>query len=350
MFVRKRNILIRHRWAREFLVLLTIVATQHSLAEAQNSETIRIKLGTLIPSGSSWYLILEEMGQQWKKDSDGEVQLTIYPSGVAGDEPAIVRKMRIGQLQAATITTVGLSTIDPSVTALSHIPLLYGSYEELDYVQDHLAAQLSERLEEKGFKVLHWGDAGWIYYFTKRPMTHPDELKTMKLFQWGGDVVVTSLRKSLGLNPVSLSATDIPMGLQSGMIDAMAISPLTALSHQWFAMANHMADLKWAPLNGATVITRKAWNKIPEDHQRSMLEAARRAGKRLKDEIREQNRRAIDVMEEHGLIVHHVDAEAYKEWERFVHRAYPIIRGKIVPRELFDQAVKLRNDFRNSDD
>ena len=78
-----------------------------------------VKLATLVPEGSLWDRELKSMGQEWKAATDGRVDLRIYPGGVAGSEEDVLRKIRIGQLQAATLTVVGLSEIDPAFNVFS---------------------------------------------------------------------------------------------------------------------------------------------------------------------------------------------------------------------------------------
>src|SRR3990170_2109111 len=89
-----------------------------------------------------------------------------------GVADAMIRKMRVGQIQAAAITGIGLAYLERSFYAL-HIPMMYASDEEFDYVRDRYAPVLERKLEEKGFIVLNWGDAGWVHFFSKSPVTTP---------------------------------------------------------------------------------------------------------------------------------------------------------------------------------
>src|SRR5262245_53207057 len=75
---------------------------------------VKVKLGTLAPDGSAWHNLLKELAEKWKTESNGDVDLKIYPGGVAGNESDMVRKMRVGQLQAAAITIIGIHDIDPA--------------------------------------------------------------------------------------------------------------------------------------------------------------------------------------------------------------------------------------------
>src|ERR1700730_11459120 len=126
------------------------------------------RLGTLVPKGSRWHEILLNMGEEWKKASGGKVELKIYPGGEQGDEPEMVQKLRIKKLQAVAISGAGLSGIDAATAALQ-IPMMLNSYEELDYVRDHISARLEKGLAQRGFIVLNLGEAGWGYFFTSQP-------------------------------------------------------------------------------------------------------------------------------------------------------------------------------------
>jgi len=161
-------------------------------------------MATIAPEGSSWHRVLLDMGEEWKKISGGKVALRIYPGGVVGDEEAMLRKMRVGQLQAAAISGLGLTFLDRSFYAL-HVPMMFASEEEFDYARSKLSPQLEKILEEKGFIVLNWGDAGWVRFFAKDPFTHPSEMKTMKLYLGAGDAILTQLYKEAGFRPVPIS-------------------------------------------------------------------------------------------------------------------------------------------------
>jgi TRAP-type C4-dicarboxylate transport system substrate-binding protein len=326
-----------------FLLLLPML----SVSAARAAGPTVIKMATLAPEGSSWYKVLQNMGEGWKKATNGAVTLRIYPGGVSGDEDAVIRKMRVGQLQAAAVTGIGLAYLDRSFYAL-HVPMMYASDEEFDYVRDRLSPILERRLEEKGMIVLNWGDAGWVHFFAKKPFTRPEEVKAMKLFVWAGDTNLIQLYKETGFNPVPLSAIDILPGLQTGLINAFDTTPLAALAFQWFGLAPHMADLRWVPLTGATIIDKKAWLGIPENLRPKILEASRDAGKNLREEIRRLNDEAVKVMVKNGLKVSHVPPEAQAEWRKMVEDVYPQIRGKIIPADMFDAARKYRDEYRAS--
>ncbi|MGB5881593.1 MAG: TRAP transporter substrate-binding protein DctP, partial [Thermoanaerobaculia bacterium] len=216
---------------KRFAVLVGLLLLTLGLATRGVEAATVIKLATLVPDGSVWDKALKEMGADWKESSDGRVTLRIYPGGVAGDEPDVVRKMRIGQIQAASLTVTGLSEIDPAFKVFT-IPLFYDSYEELLFVLEAMEPYLAAKLEARGFVFVHWGHAGWVHLFSKDPIRQIDDLKQQKLFVWAGQDDMVQWWMRSGFKPVALAATDIMTGLQTGMIEVLPTTPLAALNLQ----------------------------------------------------------------------------------------------------------------------
>jgi TRAP-type C4-dicarboxylate transport system substrate-binding protein len=259
----------------------------------------------------------------------------------------MVQKLRIKKLQAVALSGAGLSGIDPDIASLQ-VPMMLSSYEELDYVRDRISERLEKGLAQRGFIVLNWGDAGWIHFFTKQPASRPAEIRRMKLCVLQGDNSTFELYKINGFLPVSLASTDILTGLQTGLIDAFQAPPLVALSNQWFGGAKNMLDIQFAQLVGATIITKEVWDTIPAPVQKEMMQSARTAGVALRDEIRKSEASSIPLMQQFGLNVVHADAKAVAEWRTLAEGIWPKLRGPVVPADLFDQVLRLRDEYRKT--
>ncbi|MEM1206126.1 MAG: TRAP transporter substrate-binding protein DctP [Acidobacteriota bacterium] len=327
----------RRRW---LLAALLIVL----LAPSVQAATV-VKMATLVPEGSVWDGILRHMGAEWSDRTDGQVKLRLYPGGVAGDEPDIVRKMRVGQLQGAALTVAGLSVIDEGFEVFE-LPMFFESYDELYHVLDTLRPDFEKRLEAKGYVLLNWGQGGWVHIFSKKPVRSVDDLRSQKLFTWAGNDAMVQLWRRNGFQPVPLAATDILTGLQTGMVEAITTTPLAALSLQWFRQTPYMQDLGFAPLVGATVMSRRAWRKLTPEQRSALLEAARETEKELLEVIPEQDEKAAQQMAERGLEVVAVTEAQRAEWraasqdfERFKH-------GSMKDTALLDKVRSTRDAFR----
>jgi TRAP-type C4-dicarboxylate transport system substrate-binding protein len=312
-----------------------------------SAQTVTVKMATLVPDGSSWHQILKETAEAWKTISGGRVIVKLYAGGVAGDDPDVVRKMRLGTLNAGVLTSVGIGEVDRSVYALA-IPMMYDSYDEVYWVLEKMRPRLEQGLEAKGFVVLNWADGGWVSFFTQRPVTVPDDLRALKLFVWAGDTDSVEVWKFLGMKPVPLPSTEVTTALQTGLVNAMGSPPQVAVISQFFNHAQNMTDLHWQILLGTTIINKSTWEKIPADIRPALMESTRSAGKRLQDEVRKSAEKDVEAMRKRGLNVVRVDDKSRALWQQMAESAYPRIRGTIVPAEAFDEARRLRDEYRRA--
>ena len=306
-----------------------------------------IKLTTLAPKGSSYHRALQRMGETWRQASGGAVDLIVYAGGIQGGEAAMVERMWINQAQAGLLTAVGLEEIEPAVSGLQNMPMMFRTLDEVDYIGEQLQPRLEKRMLDKGFVVLAWVDTGWVRFFSRSPVVHVADLKKLKLFTWAGDTKTSDVMTRAGLKPVPLETADILTGLQTGLIDAVPLPPFYALASQVYRPAPHMLDLNWAPLVGALVITKRAWERIPAELRPALLEAARRAGAEIKAAGRGEGAEAVTTMKEKwGLTVHAITPEIEAEWRETAEAAYPSIRGQIVPADIFDEVRRLLEAYR----
>jgi TRAP-type transport system periplasmic protein len=321
-------------------------------AGAAYAQKVDIIMATLAPKDSAWYKVMEKMGDDWKNISTGKVTLSIRAGGIMGDDPDCVRRLRTGSIQAAALTSAGLGDIDQGVAALQ-IPMMFDSYDELDYVRNRVGPKIEKRIEDKGYLVLNWGDAGWVQFFSTKPVNKIDDLRKLRLFTWAGDATEEDLWKSNGFKVVPLAATDIALQLETGGIDAVPTTALIAETTKMYLTAKFMCDVKWAPFIGATIISKAVWEKIPAGQRSLMLDAAHKAGDALKNDIREQGTRAVATMEagepghrSNKLKVTTLDAAALADWRKQTEAIYPKMKGKMVPPDLFDEVQRIRDEYR----
>lgn len=314
-------------------------------APGARAETITIKLATLAPQGSSWERALRDLGSRWEAQSRGVVTLRIYAGGVAGNEGAMLRKLRIGQLQAASVTSVGLHDIDPAAQVLQ-TPLLIRTDGELDHVMRELGPEFERRFAERGFVVLGWTDVGWVRLFTARALLEPREAHRHRTWVWSGDPTAAALFKAAGFRPVITDSTDVLPSLQSGLIDAFPSAPLAALGMQWLALAPHMLDVPWAPLLAAMVIDGGTWSRIPAELRPALHATALEIAASIRGQVREQERKAIAVMRQYGLQVAALDAAQRARWEALGPVVHPVMRGAVPP-EIFERVQAALRQYRD---
>jgi len=302
-------------------------------AAAPARADVVIKLGTLAPNGSTWHTLLKEMGQKWEAASGGKVKMRIYPGGVLGNESDMVKKMRIGQLQAAALTTIGLHDIAPDAQAVD-IPGLVDSWATYDYVMDRMAPKLERIIEGKGYVVIGWSEVGFLRFFSTKKFASLPEMLC-----WEGDPASAEAWRAGGFHPVVMSSTDIVPGLQTGLIDTVALAPLYAYSSRMFEKAKYMLDMPWTVLTGGTVVRKDEWDKVPADVKPKLIEISREYAKKIAVEVRRMDTEALENMVKQGLVV--VKPTDPADFMKAAQKTYSVIRGKVVPAETFDEVKKL---------
>jgi len=325
---------------------LALAAALGLSTSAAAQDAVKIRLGTLAPRGTSWHRSLLEMGEKWRAAQGAGSAFIVYTDGSQGGEADMVRRMRVGQLNAALLSVVGLTEIDDSVAALQKMPMVFRSWDEVDYVREKLRPGLEKRFLEKGFVVLFWGDAGWVRFFSKEPALRPADYRRMKVFAWVGDNPQVDIMKALGYQPVVLEISDILPGLQTGMINMVPSTPFYALVGQFYGHAPYMLDMNWVPIVGAVVMTRKAWDAMSPSAQKALRQAADAGGAELRAISRRENEEAVAAMKKRGLKVEPLTPEIQAEWRAVAEQAYPLIRGRMVPAPLFDEVQQALREYR----
>jgi len=331
-------------WPKGLSAALVVLGM--SLVSTTQAYAQQLRIGSLVPKKSLYHRQSLDVAESWRTAQGAGAKYLVYPDGSQGGEAEMARRMRIGQLQGALLSVVGLREIEPSIAALQSMPLLFRNWEELDYVREKMRPAMEKKFLDKGFVVLAWGDAGWVRFFSKEAALRPDDYKRMKFFAWGSEPDQQNIMKSLGYTPVPLETTDILPAIQTGMINVVPSTPYFALATQVYNTAPHMLDINWAPIVGALVVTRKAWDGMSPEVQTAVRAASDKAGAQIRTKARQEVEEAVDAMKKRGLTVNKPNAAQMKEWNDLADKLYPRIRGTMVPTETFDDVMAHLKTFR----
>ncbi len=309
------------------------------------AQRIRVKLATLAPCGSVWDEALKDLKVRWQQLSNGQVRLTIYCGGTAGDELDVMRRIRIGQLHASYITTQGLESITKATRILT-LPRMIRSRSELEHVFEQMGPSLESLLAERGFKVLAWSDVGFVRFFVPKSVTAIGDVRSLKMFTWAGNPETTQLWKDAEFNAVPLPATEVMTGLQTGLIEAIPTTPSIAMALQWFRHTPYMIDLIIAPLPGALIISKSRWERIPAGMRPKLEAAAQDVIARLRARDQHLEADAVRAMQKRGLKVMKPSPAEIRAWDAAADKVNRKVRGSYVAAEYFDRILRTLTSFR----
>jgi len=334
------------RFIRVVAVLVAVLLLSWPLAAQSKME---LKLATFAPANTTWHRALTEMGATVSKATAGRVVIRVFANGTQGPESTVVTLMRVGQLNAALLMPAGLAQIDPSANAFA-MPFFIRDDAELQHLLETVGPEVARRLDAKGFHLLNWGSAGWVQVFSKRQIRTLDELKRAKLFTSQGDDDMVRWYSSNGFTPQALSEREIvtQLRLPNGMIDAVPSPPYGALALQFHSATPYMLDLRVAPLVGATVVSKTAWNRLSAADRTIVSDAALSMQRRVLADVPKVDADAVAAMQKAKLTVTTLDAAARAEFQRAADQILPTMRGTIVPADMYDMIVKARDSYRQS--
>ena len=306
---------------------------------------LTVKVGSIAPDGSPWDRALKKIAAEWKAISGGTIEVKVYPGGIVGNEPDMIRKMRIGQLQAAIFTSMGMSYIAPEEFSIS-LPFLVQNDNELDYLMKKTTPTFEKLIEKKGFIVVVWAKAGWVNFFSVKPVVYPRDLKPLKLSVAENDAELLQAWRVMGYNAIPLATNDLMTALQNGMVEAFYAPPLVAASFQWFGIAKHMCSINIAPLIGGLTVTKKTWEEIPPAMRAKLVKSAKQTIDELYLETILLEKKAIETMKKNGLIIHEVPPEVAKLWHKEASNGYDVYVGKTFSRELLEKLQNYLKEYR----
>ena len=306
-----------------------------------------IKFATIAPEGSTWMNVMREYDAAVRKESGGRLGFKIYPGNVQGDEKTVIRKIRVGQLQSAGFTGVGIGEIAPKVRILD-TPFLVRNEQEVDFLYREFGREFEQAFEDGGYVLLGWAEVGFVYVFTSTPVRTSEDLKGIKMWTWEGDPIAETAFRALGINPIPLSFVDVMTSLQTGLIDAFYTTPYAAIMLQWYTRVKYMVDVPLADAAGAVLISKKYYDQLPQDLQEILLRNGRLHISKLIRLGRKDNNEAIKELAKRGITILPVNEKDLQEYVEVGRQARRNLVGKLYSEDFLNRVEQALAEFRKS--
>ncbi len=304
-----------------------------------------IKLGTLAPEGSSWVKTFNALNTEVMKKTENKVQFRIYPGGVLGDETDMLRKLKIGQIQGAALTSGGLSAFFKEID-VSQVPFLFQTYEEVDFVLKKMDSFFRKGFEDNGYMLLGWSEAGFIYLMSTVPIASVADLKKAKVWIWEDSQMSKAIFDEAGVKAIPLSIPDVLVGLQTGLVEVVYAPPTGAISLQWFTKVKYLTDVPLIYMAGGVVVKKDIFKQIPQPSQNFILEIFQRQLDQLKVITRNENRDAVKVMVKNGVKIIAPSKDQIDEYKRVSNKAMGHISGQTFSKKVLDEVTSFLESYR----
>ncbi len=300
------------------------------------AKTVVIKLATLAPEGSSWIETFNAINAEIIQKTDGQVRCKFYAGGVLGDEKDMLRKMHIGQIHAAGLTSAGLSAIFNEMDVFQ-IPFLFKSHEEVDYVLTQMDGFYRKGFDDNQYVLLGWSEGGFVHLMSTQPVATLADLRKLKVWTWEDAPMTRIIFDEANVSAIPLTVPDVLVGLQTGLVDVVYAPPSGAISLQWFTKIRYITDVNLIYLIGAVVIKKKVFNKITPAHQKIIIDVWQRHMSQLKQTIRNENQEAMQVMVKQGIKIIVPTENQVTEFKDVSAKAIQRLEGETFSQKVLDE-------------
>ena len=313
-----------------------------------SADANRLKIATLAPAGTTWMKELKAGANLIAERTGGRVILKFYPGGVMGNDQSVHRKIKIGQLHGGAFTPGGLAQVDSSIQSLG-LPMMFKSFDEVDYVRAKMDPVIKQQMEAKGFVLLGISEGGFVRILSKKPMQSLESIRNSKVWVPAGDRIGQIAMSALGITPISLPISDVFTGLQTGLIETVTVNPTAAIAFQWHTSTSFMTEVPISYLIGVMAIQKKAFDKLSPDDQQIVREEIGKVFKRLDTINRSDNQAAKAALQNQGITFVTPDPGEIERWKSISDQSIEeMVETGVISSEIVDQVRGHLQSFHNN--
>jgi len=329
--------------------LFLAVLLSFSAALAAAEQPYVLKFATLAPAGSTWMNLLQEWADEVKAQSNGKLVFKIYPGGVQGDEPDVIKKIRFGQLHGGAFTGYGIGHIFSPARVLE-LPFLFSDIDEIDYVRQRFMPDIEQGYRDNGYELVGWMEVGFIYFFSKEPIYSLDDLAKRRIWQWQGDPLGKAFFKASDIAPIPLSIIDVYTSLSTGLIDTVYCPPLGAIALQWFTKTRYVTNVPMANGIGSLVVSRRFYQNLPQDLQKLLKSTGQETGRKLIAATRKDNAESLEILRKKGMqfVLEPEDLDAAQVEEISRKAGEELMRSGYIPETTLSRVRQWQSEYREN--
>lgn len=318
--------------------------------QSVSAKTYTLKFATLMPTGTAWSKILDNWVKEVETRSQGRIKVKMYSGGVMGDEPDVLRKIRLNELQGGMFTGYGIGRIFSSARVLE-IPFLFRNTDESDFVRDQLMPDIKQGFRKNGFELLGWPEIGFIRIFSKHKIESIDDVRKSRIWLWQGDPLGEAFFDAANISPVPLSIIDVYAQLSSAhsSIDTVYISTFGAIALQWYSKLNYATKIPFTNAIGGLVVSNRFFDRLPPDLQQMLRDTGKRTSDQIRENARIQNRKSIAILEQNGIqFLWDWNQTDLKQLYNIRDRAAAyLVKTDYISADFFNRARQLVSDYRS---
>lgn len=307
-----------------------------------SAQALTIKIAALAPEGTNWGNTIKKFAKEVKSKTDGKVNFKVFLGGVQGDEPDVLRKVRVGQLHGGIFTGKTLGDIYGDIRAVE-IPFnFYHDRSKGKTALDKMTPYFNKGLEKEGFTSLGFYELGNVYLVSTKEMKNIEQMKGVKIWSWEGDELVAAMISTVGLAPTPLALPDVLSSLSTGIVEAAYAPPLGILALQWQSKVKYLVDFPTAYSVGAMLVSNKVWSKVTPENQKIVSDLAKKYVDEANKFAITDNKNGLNSMKQSGIEFLSFDKKDLEKAEKLRNDVIAKVKGKVIS----EKAIKMVEQYR----
>jgi TRAP-type C4-dicarboxylate transport system substrate-binding protein len=327
--------------------ILAILFLTAGLTLAPPLQAATLKIATVTPENSQWMKDMRASAKEIKERTEGRVQIKYYGGGIMGNDQKVLSRIRIGALQGGAFTPTALAGQYSNLN-LYGLPMIFNSEEEAAFARSRLDSKLSAGLEKAGFVNFGFAAGGFAILMSNTPVDSLSDLKGKKVWIPEGDEISRRAMEAMSLSPVTLPLTDVLTGLQTGLIDIVAMSPIGAVVLQWHTKVKYITELPLVYTLGFMAVDERAFGKLSGEDQAIVREVMGRTYKNFDKVNLIDNREARDALLNTGIETVPVSPEEYEKVRAALMKLnIDLANQGHFDKVLFEELLKYVSEYRS---
>jgi tripartite ATP-independent transporter DctP family solute receptor len=289
---------------------------------AVESDTKIIRLAHGLNTSHPVHLGMEKMAELADQNSDGRLQIKIYPNQQLGTEREALELLQIGSIGITKVASAILENFVPEMRVFS-LPYLFRDDDHFVTILDgDIGKELLLSGEDYWLRGLTYYDAGKRSFYTKdRPIETPADLRGLKVRVMESPMAVTMVRAMEG-SPTPISWGELYTALQQGVVDGAENNPPSLLTSRHYEVVNYYSLDEHTALPDVLLISTLVWEDLTPREQVWLQEAADSSAKYQRIIWAEAEEEALRIVQEAGVTINYPDKAPFMEATASMYEVY----------------------------
>jgi tripartite ATP-independent transporter DctP family solute receptor len=303
-------------------------------AQAAFAAPLTVKVGHVLNTDHNWHVCLEGWAKDVRDQTNGRVEIKIFPSSQLGSEKDMVEGLRMGTVDAGLIGGSSFQNLDAKF-GIEELPYAFDTYEAAYKVFDGFVGdELFKILDAKGIKGLSWWENGFRHITNnKRPILTPEDLKGVKIRVTPNKIRLDTFN-TIGASPMPIAFGELYSALQQGVVDAQE-NPLSIFySNAFYEVQKYLSLTQHIWGSALLSVNQRVWKKISREDQEIMQKSAHVWRDRQRQMVQDADKQMIELIRAKGVNVNEVDKKPFREAVAPVWKEFEPVFGKDLMEQM----------------